>query len=215
MRGEAMSGVWNRNGYVEIPVTQERIDESLERSSSHCATAEAIATAIPAARHISVDLQTIRFSYRNLRYVFLTPHAARDIIIAVDQGQRDQIRPTVLRMRPAYIIKSGKKRKHTPSNDDLKAAGLKLWRNKQQLHLSKETWCDTGFPLQRLTATGERNLSPDRSDGLMFRPKRRPRVARAMVSSAAKGDVPTTLGGSLPPVSILSRREFGLRMLRK
>jgi hypothetical protein len=37
-----------------------------------------------------------------------------------------------------------------------------------------------------------------------------------MVSApASNGSVPVTLGGRLPPVSILSRREFGLRVLRK
>jgi hypothetical protein len=47
-------------------------------------------------------------------------------------------------------------------------------------------------------------------------PESRPtRVARALVSTAAKGSIPTTLGGKMPPVSILSRREFGLRQLRK
>jgi hypothetical protein len=29
------------------------------------------------------------------------------------------------------------------------------------------------------------------------------------------GSIPTTLGGKLPPVSVLSRREFGLRALRR
>jgi hypothetical protein len=34
-------------------------------------------------------------------------------------------------------------------------------------------------------------------------------------SSHCKGSIPTTLGGKLPPVSVLARREFGLRVLRK
>jgi hypothetical protein len=46
-------------------------------------------------------------------------------------------------------------------------------------------------------------------------PKRR-RVARAKVSATKPdGSIPTTLGGKLPPVSVLSRREFGLRALRR
>jgi hypothetical protein len=44
---------------------------------------------------------------------------------------------------------------------------------------------------------------------------RKPRVARAKVSAASKGVIPVTLGGKLPPVSVLSRREFGLRALRR
>jgi hypothetical protein len=41
------------------------------------------------------------------------------------------------------------------------------------------------------------------------------RIPRAKVSAAAKGSVPVTLGDKLPPVSVLARREFGLRMLRR
>jgi hypothetical protein len=44
---------------------------------------------------------------------------------------------------------------------------------------------------------------------------RQGRTARAKISAAPRGSIPTTLGGRLPPVSILSLREFGLRVLRK
>jgi hypothetical protein len=210
-----MGNLWHRNGYCEIPVEQQDIDRALERESSHCAVAMAIARVIPDARHIAVDVQTIRFTRKGLRYTFLTPHLARDCIVNFDQGCRAALVPFTLRMRPCIITKAGKKRRHAPDNDDLRAAGLKFRRNKQQLHLSKEEWRDTGFPLQRFTTTGERNLSPERSDGLFVPPKRKKRVARAMVSTCDKGSIPTTLGGRLPPASILSRREFGLRMLRR
>jgi hypothetical protein len=58
-------------------------------------------------------------------------------------------------------------------------------------------------PPQRFTSSGVR-IDPERSDGLAP-PKR---VPRAKVSTAAKGSIPTTLGGKLPPISILSRREL-------
>lgn len=222
--------IWHKNGYVCIPVTQEHIEESITRDSSHCMTALAIAAAIPDARRIAVDLQTIRFSRKGLRYVFLTPHIAQDNIIFFDQGERSRIAPFELRMRPAYIARAGKKRRECPSNAELRGTGLTV--NPVQLHigddsaapnrsiskeqLRKEAWRDTGHPPQRFTATGERNLDPERIDGLYVPPpKRRTRVARAKVSTAAKGSIPTTLGGRLPPASILSRREFGLRTLRR
>ena len=47
-----MSTIWDRNGYITIPVTQEHIDASLARNSSHCMTALAIQQAIPDARHV-------------------------------------------------------------------------------------------------------------------------------------------------------------------
>jgi hypothetical protein len=66
---------------------------------------------------------------------------------------------------------------------------------------------------QRYTADGKRNVSVDRFDGPP--PPKPKRVAQAKISTASKGSVPVTLGGRLPPTSILSRREFGLRVLRK
>jgi hypothetical protein len=86
-------------------------------------TALAIQKAIPDARHICVDLQTIRWTRKGLRYVFLTPHVAQDNIIRFDQGQRDQIQPFTLRMRPAVISRAGKRRRETPSDGELRGRG--------------------------------------------------------------------------------------------
>src|SRR5437660_919842 len=107
-----MGNLWHRNGYCEIPVEQQDIDRALERESSHCAVAMAIARVVEGATHIAVDVQTIRFTRRGLRYIFLTPHLARDCIVNFDQGERDKLVPFTLRMRPAQIAQAGKKRKH-------------------------------------------------------------------------------------------------------
>jgi hypothetical protein len=177
-------------------------------------TALAIRKAIPDARHICVDLQTIRWTRKGLRYVFLTPHICQDNIIAFDQGERAAIKPFELRMRPAYIAKAGKKRRECPSNAELRGSGLTV--NPVQLHIGAD---DVANAPQRYTASGERNLDPERSDGLAPRQREprecRTRVARAKISTARKGNVPVTLGGQLPPVSVLSRREFALRMLKR
>jgi hypothetical protein len=77
---KAAVSIWHKNGYIVIPVTRSHIDQSMQRNSSHCMTALAIAEAIPDATHIAVDLQCIRLSRRGLRYVFLTPHVAQDNI---------------------------------------------------------------------------------------------------------------------------------------
>jgi hypothetical protein len=161
---------------------------------------------------------------RALRYCFLTPHNCQDSIIAFDQGERDSIKPFVLKMRPAFIAKAGKKRTHPPDDSELRGTGLTL--NKTQLHIG-----EAGSESAKMELRPKRTypLDPDRSDGLCPpkrgpdrgilpeapRPMRKARQLRAMISTAAKGSVPTTLGGRMPPVSILSRREFGLRVLRK
>ena len=47
------------------------------------------------------------------------------------------------------------------------------------------------------------------------KPPRKKRQPRALISSVKNGEVPVQLGGRPFPVSILSRREFGLRALRR
>src|SRR5262245_39637700 len=71
----------------EIAVLQEDIDNAMKKSSSHCALAEAIKQEVPEAKFIAVDIQTIRFSIADIRYVFLTPRAAQRSIIDFDAGQ--------------------------------------------------------------------------------------------------------------------------------
>jgi hypothetical protein len=101
-----------RNGRLFVEVIEEHIAKALERCSSHCIVAMAVASALPHARHISVDLQSIRFTdpKKQLRYTFLTPHLARDIVIGFDQGERDKLKPVRFSMKPAIIAQSGKKR---------------------------------------------------------------------------------------------------------
>jgi hypothetical protein len=184
----------------------------------------AIADAIPSAKFICVDLQTIRYTKKGLRYCFLTPHAAQDVIIATDQGEAGKLKPFTLKMRPAQISRAGKRRPQTPSNSELRGTGLGV--AKEQPHLG-DTPSASSKPkeesppvTQRYTATGERNLDPDRSDGLIgFGASRPSWAARGSptrkISTPQGRSIPTTLGGRLPPVSILSRREFGLRQLRR
>jgi hypothetical protein len=231
-----MSSIWDKNGRAHIPVLQAHIDTALARHSSHCVIAESIKSACPAARWIAVDLATIRWTTPNgVRLVFLTPHAARAVIIHTDQAERDLIKPFVLKMKPAIVCRGGKRRDHTPSNSDLKEAAPGLRISKKQLHLGdagresskmelrqepgqESEECQNGHLRNRKP---ERTfpLDPDREDGLARPPpppKPKRRVARgAMVSAADRGSVPTVIGGRPPPVSILSRREYGLRQLRK
>jgi hypothetical protein len=222
------SSVWH-GGRAEITVAQKYISAAMERNSSHCATADAIKEQVPEARHISVDLQTIRWtdSKKGVRYVFLTPHAIQtDIIIPFDQGDRENCKPVTVRMKPAYVCKSGKKRTHTPTNDELKDAGLRV--AKDQPHLPTPEPDPPASGAEKDLVQKWKPRSGDRDGALIAPPDdpeakpepeapkpRKPRVARAKVSAVSKGVIPTTLGGKLPPVSVLSRREFGLRALRR
>jgi hypothetical protein len=55
---ERCPNLWHKNGYCVIPVTQEHIENSMQRKFISL---------------VAVDVQVIRFSRRGLRYCFLTP----------------------------------------------------------------------------------------------------------------------------------------------
>ena len=77
-----------RSPRLQIKVTGELIEMAKKRDSSHCMVAEAVRDAFPAAAHISVDIQTIRFSIpeREIRCTYLTPRIAQVGIVNFDQG---------------------------------------------------------------------------------------------------------------------------------
>jgi hypothetical protein len=189
---EFAPSVWE-HGRAEISVEQKHIDKALRANSSHCAIAFAIRDAIPDATFISVDLQTIRWSNpkRGVRYCFLTPHVAQqDIIIPFDQGE--ECKPVSFKMKPAFITRIGAKRNHTPEPDQLRGTGL------------------------RVSDEQERKLIPYAGKEPEKRGAYKRRQPRAKISATKPdGTIPVTLGGKLPPVSILARREFGLRQVRR
>jgi hypothetical protein len=92
-----------------VEVTQEIIDRSAVRDSSHCMIAEAVKAAYPTATYISVDLATIRFTDESagFRYIYLTPQKAQAALLDFDQG--DKPAPFSFRTRAAQIMRSGRK----------------------------------------------------------------------------------------------------------
>lgn len=93
-----------------IEVTEEIIASACQRDSSHCMIAEAVKKAIPDAQHVSVDLQTIRWSRKatGRRYFALTPRFAQTAILDFDNGVTPE--PFSFRMpQPAQTIKSGRR----------------------------------------------------------------------------------------------------------
>jgi hypothetical protein len=74
---------------VNLTLTEELIRDAIPRDSSHCMWADAVKAAVPGARSVSVDLQTIRFTdpEKPLRYTFLTPRLAQSNLIDFDQHE--------------------------------------------------------------------------------------------------------------------------------
>jgi hypothetical protein len=187
--------IWE-HGKAEISVLEKHFTEALAKNSSHCAIAFAIRDAVPTARRISVDLQTIRWtdSKRGVRYCFLTPTVAQhDVIIPFDQGE--ECKPVTFKMKPAFITRIGARRNHTPEQQQLRGTGLKV---------AEEPAPECKPPTKLIPYAGKETEKE----------KRRER-RRKISLTKPDGTIPTTLGGKLPPVSVLARREFGLRALRR
>jgi hypothetical protein len=92
---------------LKVDVTQEVIDHSVAKDSSHCMIAEAIAVAYPNASFISVDLATIRFTdlTAGFRYIYLTPRHAQAALLDFDQGNKPV--PFKFNVAAAQIVASG------------------------------------------------------------------------------------------------------------
>jgi hypothetical protein len=73
---------------IKIVITQELIDTATRRDSGHCMIADAVRRAVPEARYVSVDLQSIRWTdpEAGKRYVYLTPRVAQMGLVDFDQG---------------------------------------------------------------------------------------------------------------------------------
>jgi hypothetical protein len=262
------SKAWH-NGRVYISVSQENIDTSLAANSSHCVIASAIKQCIPSATFVAIDIQSCRFTQDGVRYCFLTPAAAREIIINTDQGNRELIQPCEFSMKPVHVSKAGKSRRHVPDNATLKAIGLRLAEEQAREPVASEApkSCLEEVPKVEQTApdaekglaevmgkdapvvrerdaalgaldfegarqsaagnpapepenTSKSETGEEASAGNPAAPveppkPRRKRVARQKISAPTKGCVPVSLGGRALPTSILSRREYGMRVLKR
>jgi hypothetical protein len=127
-------------------------------------------------------------------------------------------------MKPAFVTRVGRRRTHTPDNEQLKDAGLKVAAEQPHIPAAgEEVLAEQWKPKSRdLGSKGELIAPPENPDLGQGAPeptpkkKRGPRMPRAKISETKlDGSVPVTLGGKLPPVSVLARREFGLRALRR
>jgi hypothetical protein len=199
--------VWN-HGRVHIELTQRQIDESMQRNSSHCAGVAAIKATIPDATFVSVDIATVRFSRNGCRYTCLTPTVLQQFVIDYDQG--NPVAPIEFTLRPAFISKAGKSRRHVPDPDQLQEVGLRL--AKDQPHVRKLAPPHEAGLLDVMARDAPVIAMRESRDDKAI--ARKPRVARTMVSSATRGCVPTVLGGRPPPV-LGARREFGIRALKR
>lgn len=91
---------------IVLDVTPEIVNVAIQRDSGHCVVADALKAAVPMARNVSVDLQTIRWTdlASRRRYIYLTPGPLQALLVNFDQGVKPD--PAMFRLgRPAQIVK--------------------------------------------------------------------------------------------------------------
>src|SRR5262245_15979594 len=96
---------------VQLNITKELIAEAVKGDSSHCMVAEAVKEAVPGASHVSVDIQSIRFSdaKKGVRYIYLTPRKAQMAILEFDKGK--QPKPFRTTIQGAQVTEQDRKRR--------------------------------------------------------------------------------------------------------
>jgi hypothetical protein len=130
-----------QNGRRRISVGDTHIAESLQRSSSACAIAEALKQQIPNAIYVCVDLACIRWTdkVKNLRYLALTPTCAQELIVNFDQGLREKLQPISFDLRPVMISRAGARRRQVPDGGELRGSGISPAARKLVAYAGKET----------------------------------------------------------------------------
>ncbi len=105
-----------------INITQEHIDESTKKDSSHCMIAEGIKDTIPGVTRVSVDLATIRYTHKGKRMIYLTPRPAQIALLKFDQGK--PLSPFTLRLgSPAQTIEVKKRNKSAVTKQVIRTGG--------------------------------------------------------------------------------------------
>jgi hypothetical protein len=99
---------------VRLAVTEELVAGAVQGDSGHCMIAEALKAALPFAKHVSVDIQTIRFSdpSTRARYVYLTPRMAQEALVAFDAGE--DVEPFRCELRNPHITTMNPRRGRNP-----------------------------------------------------------------------------------------------------
>jgi hypothetical protein len=185
-----------RSPRVNLVITDEIIEKSCQRDSSHCMIAEAVKLAVPGARHVSVDLQTIRFTDPSLpvRYTYLTPRPAQVALIEFDQGRVTQ--PFSVQLRGGAITATRAKAIDKPKTATKTATKTAKTAETPATAIKLRNGVTAGVPTRK---------------------------AVLPIRSGSANSVPEISGGKTPPMGPLAsrkipphygkRRTFGLRSL--
>jgi hypothetical protein len=121
--------------HLRVSVSEAEIDGAIKGDAFRCMIVRAIQVAYPKYIHVTVDLQTIRFSdpARGVRYVYLTPRIAQAALVLFDQGKK--VRPFKFHLRGAHTISM---QRINPQKGVVVSERLKLGRQKERLKFGRQ-----------------------------------------------------------------------------
>lgn len=107
-----------------IEITERDVERGMRRHSGLCMVSTAIARCIPGASHIDTDLQTIRFTYEDERFIYVTPWRVGQYVVDYDAG--DPIKPFRFQLRADQRIAVRHKGARERAIDNLRAKSQRL-----------------------------------------------------------------------------------------
>lgn len=194
---------------TEVDIESARVNGA-EGDSFKCMVAEAVKRQVPDAHHVEVDVQTVRWSDKEGRHVFLTPYEVAGYVIAFDNG--DEMHPFDFRLRnPAPTLQKQHKKsaaKHA------KQSRSKLDRERARKQKAEATLGDPEAPAERKAAAAERVAeAPQRIADAEAEHESVKAAYRATGESMSAERISESTR-KIPRNSKLRKREYGLRVLR-
>lgn len=120
---------------MKVKITKDCIKNAVKRDSHRCMIADAVRAAVPDARYISVDLQSIRWSNMKSgkRFTAFTPRIGQHKLLDFDQGH--SVQPFEMEVTPVSTRKVGWKPNHPTSSrkgKKYKSTGKKVYRARKE-----------------------------------------------------------------------------------
>lgn len=192
-------------------VTEQDIADSAQNDSFSCMVAETIKREVPGASHVEVDLQTIRWTDKDGRHVFLTPYAAAGYIVAFDAGE--EIEPFSFTLRNA--VKGMQRKALTPTAKAIHKVDSKVAHARRAARKAETVIANEGASEAERAVAKER-IEAAEAEVAELRRERAKLVAegKAKGEKTAKERVSETTRPSSPRVIKTRERKYGARQLR-
>lgn len=190
--------------FTHIEVTPADIKRADPKKSGRCVVATAIARAIPDASRIEVDVQTVRFTRGQERFVYVTPYQVTGYVVAFDAGE--EIHPFTFRLNETVRVPM-KSRGYTEAGKALKRAKVKTQRAAAKVAALESVAADPAqrSPSRAVRQEAHRGLEDARTEA---------EAVTAAYADQTKQPIVTD-GVRMPPRRVFktSSREYGHRRL--